>query len=195
MATLAIAAEPDAEVMRRLQAGDEMGFAVLLHRYRTPLIRFLYRMVQNQAVAEELAQDVFLRVYRARKNYQATAKVSTWLFCIATRRALNWRRDVRKEQGNESLDGDARERPLHQISDRRPTVEQILVCRTTADEIRSAVLALSAKQRAAVILHKYHGMEYSEIAASLKCSESAVKSVLFRAYENLRRDLAHLAAN
>ena len=194
MATLAIA-EPDAELMRRVQIGDETGFALLLERYRGPVIRFLYRMVQNQGVAEELAQDVFLRVYRARRNYQATAKVSTWLFCIATRRALNWRRDVRKERGNESLDSGLAERPVLEISDRRSSVEEELVRGTVADEIRSAVHALSAKQRAAVILHKYHGREYREIAATLECSESAVKSLLFRAYENLRKDLAHLAAS
>ena len=185
--------EPDTELMLRVRMGDDTSFTLLLERYRTPVLRFLYRMVQNEAAAEELAQDVFLRVYRARHTYEPTAKVSSWLFCIATRRALNWKRDRRRERVYESLDRDAEDRPMPAVADHRPSVEQKLVERAGAYEIRRAIAVLPPKQRAAVIMHKYHDMDYSQIARALGCSESAVKSVLFRAYEHLRRSLAHLA--
>ena len=189
MATLAIA-HRDTELMLRVQTGDESSFALLLDHYRAPLLRFLYRMTQDLAIAEELAQDVFLRVYRSRATYQPTAKFSTWLFCIATRLALNWRRDVRKERGHESLDGAL---PARELSDRRPTIERTLVYRTRVEEIRRAIDGLPAKQRAAVVLHKYHDMDYPQIGRTLGSSESAVKSLLFRAYESLRKRLIHLA--
>ena len=88
-----IAAGHDAELMLRVKAGDEGSFADLLSRHRDPVVNFLYRMVQNAAIAEELAQDVFLRVYRARASYQPSAKFTTWLYRIATNVALNHIRD------------------------------------------------------------------------------------------------------
>ena len=85
--------ERDAELMIRVREGDETSFALLLNRHRRPVIHFLYRMVQNQGVAEELGQEVFLRVYKSRGTYEPTAKFTTWLFRIATHLALNWLRD------------------------------------------------------------------------------------------------------
>ncbi len=188
MASLAIA-QRDAELMLRAQAGDDAGFSRLVEHYRGPLVCFLYRMVLNQAVAEELAQDVFLRVYRARGRYQVTAKFSTWLYRIATNRALNWRRDMRKERGHESLDETRPDRTRREIPDRRLTVEQALLRRDAVEQIRRAIAALPGKQRAALLLHKYQELEYTQIARALECSESAVKSLLFRAYEHLRASL------
>ena len=83
--------------------------------------------------------------------------------------------------------------PVRQVSDRRPSVEQSMVYEAKLAEVRRAIAALPAKQRAAVLMHKYEEMEYSQIAKVLACSESAVKSLLFRAYETLRARLAHLA--
>jgi RNA polymerase sigma-70 factor (ECF subfamily) len=157
------------------------------------VIHFLYRMVQNQAVAEELAQEVFLRVYRSRASYEPTAKFTTWLFRIATRLALNHIRDGRHEKGQESLDNELAEGMARQVPDRIPTVEQSLLKNVKCQEIRRAIEALPEKQRAAVLMHKYQELEYSHIAAALGCSESAVKSLLFRAYETLRSRLAHMA--
>ena len=187
------ALEPDALLMLRVREGDAASFALLLERHRAPVIRFLYRMVQNQAVAEELAQEAFLRVYRARARYEPTARFTTWLFRIATHLALNSLRDRRSGKYNESLDEEAGETPSRQLADRRPTIEQKLLDRARLDEVRRAVAALPDKQRAAVLMHKYEEMEYSQIARVLECSESAVKSLLFRAYETLRVRLAHLA--
>jgi len=94
--------ERDAELMLRVREGDTESFTLLLERHRSPVIHFLYRIVQNQSVAEELAQEVFLRVYRSRANYEPTAKFTTWLFRIASHLALNWIRDRRHERGQES---------------------------------------------------------------------------------------------
>jgi RNA polymerase sigma-70 factor (ECF subfamily) len=187
------AVEPDAQLMLRVRDGDAASFALLLEKHRAPVIHFLYRMVQNQAVADELAQEVFLRVYRARASYEPTAKFTTWLFRIAMHLALNSLRDGRSERGQESLDEEMPDSSGRQVPDRRPTVEQRLVHRVKLDEVRRAIQGLPEKQRAAVLMHKYQELEYSQIARVLSCSESAVKSLLFRAYEALRARLAHLA--
>jgi len=188
----AVVARSDAELMLRVKDGDEESFANLLSKHRDPVINYLYRMVQNAAVAEELAQDVFLRVYRARSTYEPTAKFTTWLYRIATRVALNFLRDGRVTRAAVPLEGPTGEM-LPELRTHEPTVEDRLIADVRAQEIRSAILALPDKQRAAVILHKYQDLDYREIAASLECSESAVKSLLFRAYETLRGRLAHLA--
>jgi RNA polymerase sigma-70 factor (ECF subfamily) len=183
----------DAELMLRVKEGDGASFGLLLEKHRSPVVHFLYRMVQNQAVAEELAQEVFLRVYRSRSSYEPTAKFTTWLFRIATHLALNSLRDGKNERLQERLDNDSSDMPARQLSDHRPSVEQKMVYRVRLEEVRQAVAALPEKQRAAVLMHKYDEMEYSQIARVLRCSESAVKSLLFRAYETLRARLAHMA--
>jgi RNA polymerase sigma-70 factor (ECF subfamily) len=193
MSGAAVALDYDAELMLRVKEGDGASFGVLLEKYRSSVVHFLYRMVQNQAVAEELAQEVFLRVYRSRTSYEPTAKFTTWLFRIATHLALNSIRDGKSERLQERLDGDSPDQPAKQVSDRRPSVEQSMVYQARLAEVRQAVAALPEKQRAAVLMHKYHEMEYSQIARALSCSESAVKSLLFRAYETLRARLAHMA--
>ena len=190
-------ARSDVQLMLDVKAGDSTSFELLLLKYRTPLINFLYRMVRNQAAAEDLAQEVFLRVYRARKEYAPSAKFTTWLFRIATNLALNSVRDGRYRQMEISLDqpaGDEEFGPQQPISlpDARPGIEQELMERDRAAQIRRAVEALPEKQKAAVLLHKYQEMDYAEIAKILQCSESALKSLLFRAYETLRVQLAPL---
>ena len=186
--------ERDAELMLRVREGDTQSFAVLLEKYRGPVIHFLQRMILNQAVAEELAQEVFLRVYRSRANYEPKAKFTTWLFRIASHLALNHIRDGRHERNQESLDEEISEGMGRQVASVGPTVEQCLVRESKFVEIRRAIQNLPAKQRAAVLMHKYEEMDYSQIAAVLECSESAVKSLLFRAYDGLRAKLAHMAS-
>ncbi|HLH40228.1 MAG TPA: RNA polymerase sigma factor [Bryobacteraceae bacterium] len=187
------ALERDAELMLRVREGDETSFALLLERHRAPVVHFLYRMVQNQAVSEELAQEVFLRVYRSRATYEPTAKFTTWLFRIATHLALNWIRDGKKEKSQESLNEELLDGAERQVPDRQPTVEQELLYAVKLNEVRRAIETLPEKQRAAVMMHKYEELDYAQIAKALRCSESAVKSLLFRAYETLRSRLAHMA--
>ncbi len=193
MAGLAAAIDYDAELMLRVKSGDDASFGVLLEKHRNPVIHFLYRMVQNNAVAEELAQEVFLRVYRSRASYEPTAKFTTWLFRIATHLALNSLRDGKNDRKQESLDDAFEDQPVRQVSDSRPTVEQDMLYQARLAEVKQAIQTLPEKQRAAVLMHKYEEMEYSQIARALNCSESAVKSLLFRAYETLRARLAHMA--
>jgi len=187
----AVALGSDAELMLRVKDGDEASFADLLLRHREPVVNYLYRMVHNPAVAEELAQDVFLRVYRARKSYEPTAKFTTWLYRIATHVALNSLRDGRHAKRLEPLENPAQGR-TRELRAPDPTVEDRLVAEGRQQEIRRAIQSLPEKQQVAVILHKYQELDYREIATTLNCSESAVKSLLFRAYETLRVRLAHM---
>jgi RNA polymerase sigma-70 factor (ECF subfamily) len=106
---------------------------------------------------------------------------------------LNSLRDGKHERLIERLDETTADLPLRQVADARPSVEQTMVYQARLDEVRRAVAALPEKQRAAVLMHKYQEMEYTQIAKVLDCSESAVKSLLFRAYETLRARLAHMA--
>ena len=190
----------DVQLMLDVKAGDEASFELLLQRYRTPLVNFLFRMVRNREQAEDLSQEVFLRVYRVREDYVPSAKFTTWLFRIATNLALNSMRDTRYQRLEVSIDApvtvdaeDGDERPLD-VAEKRPNIEQHLVEDVRVKMIRHAINKLPEKQRAAVLLHKYQELDYTEIAKILSCSESALKSLLFRAYEALRVELAPLVA-
>ncbi len=179
----------DAEVMLRVKAGDEVAFDHLVEKFRRPLVGFLYRMARSRAVAEELAQEVFLRVYRSRQSYKATAKFTTWMYRIATNLAVNHARDTRHQRGEVSLDEPTEGGAAFEVSDGEPTAEQELLLRERRRAIRSHVEALPDRQRLAVVMHKYQGLDYRQIAQVLKLSESATKSLLFRAYETLRESL------
>ena len=182
----------DAEVMLKVKAGDDAAFGYLVQKYRRPMVSLMYRMAHNAAAAEDLAQEVFLRVYRSRGTYQASAKFTTWLYRIATNLAMNFRRDTRHErpENQVSLDEPAGEdAPKIDVADQRLTAEQNLLRRERLQEIRKRVQSLPERQRLAVVMHKYQQMDYKEIAEVLKLSESATKSLLFRAYETLREQL------
>jgi RNA polymerase sigma-70 factor, ECF subfamily len=182
----------DAAVMLRVAAGDEAGFNYLVEKYHRPMIHFLYRMVHNQSVAEELAQEVFLRVYRARDSYRAEARFTTWLYRIATNLAVNHARDTRHERAAQTVYLDAPDEETGatpDLADNEPTVEQRLLRDERMTAIRDHVMALPERQRMAVLMHKYQGMDYRQIGEVLKLSESATKSLLFRAYQTLREKL------
>jgi len=182
----------DAEVMLRVKAGDDQAFNYLVEKYRRPIVSFMYRMAHNSAVAEELAQEVFLRVYRSREGYKAEAKFSTWVYRIATNLAVNHARDTRHERPDTTLSLDEPDQETGMtldVADGRPTVEQSLLRRERLAAIREHVQALPDRQRLAVIMHKYQGMDYRAIGEVLKLSEAATKSLLFRAYQTLRERL------
>ena len=187
----------DVQLMLDVKAGDDESFNLLLRRYRTPLVNFLFRMVRDTATAEDLAQEVFLRVYRARKEYAPSAKFTTWMFRIATNLALNSIRDNRHKQMETSFDApvnDEEDSAPRELPSREMRIDEHMVERDRSNFIRSAISSLPEKQRVAVLLHKYEEMDYGEIARILECSESALKSLLFRAYETLRVQLAPLVA-
>jgi RNA polymerase sigma-70 factor, ECF subfamily len=182
----------DAEVMLRVAAGDDSAFDYLVDKFRRPMNSFMYRMTRNQAVAEELAQEVFLRVYRSRHTYAASAKFTTWLYRIATNLAVNHARDTKHERPENmvSIDEPDTETGLTvDVADRGLNAEQLILRRERLAAIRKHVEALPERQQAAVMMHKYQNMDYKQIAEVLKLSESATKSLLFRAYETLRETL------
>jgi RNA polymerase sigma-70 factor (ECF subfamily) len=182
----------DAAVMLRVAQGDEAGFNYLVQKYHRAMIHFLFRMVRNQAVAEELAQEVFLRVYRSRESYRAEAKFTTWLYRIATNLAVNHARDTRHERAAQTLYLDAPDEETGttpDVADDEPSVEQRLMRDERMAAIRAHVMELPERQRMAVLMHKYQGMDYRQIGEVLKLSESATKSLLFRAYQTLRDKL------
>ena len=182
----------DAEVMLELRAGNMAAFDVLLAKYRKPMMSFMYRMVHNQAVAEELAQEVFLRVFRSRETYRAEARFSTWLYRIATNLGVNHARNTKNERSAPTVfldEPDAETGTTPDVADTTPTIEADLLRRERLNAIRQHVLALPERQRTAVLMHKYEGLDYKQIGEVLKLSESATKSLLFRAYQTLREKL------
>ncbi len=182
----------DAAIMLELKAGNMAGFDFLIQKYRKPIINFMYRMTRNQAIAEELAQEVFLRVYRSRETYRAEARFSTWLYRIATNLGVNQARDTRHERSASTVyldEPDSETGSTPDVADSTPDVESKLLRDERMAAIREHVMALPERQRMAVLMHKYEGMDYSQIGEVLKLSESATKSLLFRAYQTLREKL------
>lgn len=182
----------DAEIMLRAKAGDQSAFDYLVQKYRRPMVSFMYRMARNAAAAEDLAQEVFLRVYRSRETYEASAKFTTWLYRIAANLAVNYARDTRHERPEVTLsldEPDEETGTTFELPDSGLNAEQAIMRRERMLAIRRKVEALPEQQRLAVIMHKYQQMDYKQIAEVLKKSESATKSLLFRAYETLREQL------
>ena len=185
-------ADSDVEAMLRVKTGDESAFAYLVQKYRRPMVGFMYRLCRNPSTAEELAQEVFLRVYRSRTSYEPSAKFTTWLYRIATNLAVNHARDTRHERAENTVrldEPDQETGTTPDLADESLSAEEQILRRERLAAIRSKVNALPERQRVAVIMHKYQQMDYREIAGVLKLSESATKSLLFRAYETLREQL------
>ncbi|MEZ5403020.1 MAG: RNA polymerase sigma factor [Bryobacteraceae bacterium] len=185
----------DTELMLRLKDGDTETVKLLLDKHWDRLVLFIQRMVHNRAVAEELAQEAFLRVYLSRERYEPTAKFTTWLYRIASNRALNWIRDTRNETNQESLDAIPNSGIRRQFRDpgvaldeEYEKVEHRAILR---EQVRSALESLPARQRRAVIMHRWEEMEYARIAQELGCTVPTVKSLLWRAYTTLRVRLQH----
>jgi RNA polymerase sigma-70 factor (ECF subfamily) len=182
----------DVDVMLRVKIGDESAFAYLVQKYRRPMVGFMYRLCHNPSTAEELAQEVFLRVYRSRTSYEPSAKFTTWLYRIATNLAVNHARDTRHERVENTVrldEPDQETGNTPDLADGSLSAEEQILKRERLAAIRSKVNALPERQRMAVIMHKFQQMDYREIADVLKLSESATKSLLFRAYETLREQL------
>lgn len=192
MTGLALEETDDAAYMLRVKAGDEAAFGYLVQKYRRAMVGFMYRSSHNQAAAEDLAQEVFLRVYRSRESYEPTAKFTTWLYRIATNLAANHARDHKNERPEKQvlLDEPSGENgQTFDLPDPSLSAEQHLLRRERMAGIRRCVEALPERQRNAVLMHKFQGLDYKEIGGVLSLSESATKSLLFRAYQSLREQL------
>ena len=186
--------DPDVQRMLRVQDGDTEAFGELVENYRDRLIHIFSHLVGGQDAAEDLAQEVFLRVYRARETYRPTAKFSTWLFRIANNLAYNARRTLgrRKEVTIAPSDsGPLGPRPTEQLLADQSSLlpSRQFVTREMREQVRNAIESLNDRQRLAVLLHKFEGMSYADIGVSMDLTPQAVKSLLSRARENLKLHL------
>ena len=183
--------DPDVRLMLRAKDGDQTAFTRLVANYQDRLVGVFAHMLGNKDAAEDLAQDVFLRVYRARHGYEPTAKFSTWLFRIANNLANNRLRDKGKKKEvvlavNDS--GPLGPRPGERLlAEKSALMPSRQFDKTEMQNVvQEAIASLNDKQRMAVLLHKFEEMSYADIAAAMEMTPSAVKSLLSRARENLR---------
>lgn len=191
--------DPDVRLMLRAKEGDESAFEELVQYYQDRLVHVFFHLVGNQETAEDLAQETFLRIYRARHGYVPTAKFSTWLFKIANNLASNSRRtkgrrrevDINSAQNDSSVRNE--EQVLPEKSALMPTRQ--FDRKEMAQIVQLALTSLNERQRLAVLLHKYEEMSYADIAATMEITEVAVKSLLSRAREALRQKLEDYVKN
>jgi len=185
--------DPDVQLMLRFRAGDDGAFRELFEKHGRAIVNFAYNFVGNRSRAEELAQDVFLQVYRAGARYEPQAKFTTWLYRIATNACLN---EVRKPERRyhvrplENESEDDRERAEIGFADPDALQGDVaLAGRQLEARIREVLGTLPENQRAALVLSRIDGLSYREVAETLECSESAVKSLVFRATAAMRKGL------
>lgn len=184
------AADEDVRLMLAVRAGDEAAFAALFRRWSPALLRYLVRMTRDAAGAEELVQEAFLRVYRARERYVPEARFSTWLYTIASRLAWNeLRRPHRRHLHHSTGEDDEERAPLSLVAD-GPGAEQVVDARRLGDAVEAALDLLPDRQRAALWLTAVEGMSYADTAASLDTSEQSVKALVHRARVALADRLA-----
>jgi RNA polymerase sigma-70 factor (ECF subfamily) len=175
------ALEEDALRMLAFQAGDAAAFDALFQRWSAPLLRYLERMVHDVASAEELVQEAFLRVHRARDDYRPEARFSTWLYRIATNLALNELRRPRRRDPHRSQDEDG----APELAAAGAGADELVHARRLAAQVDRELGALPERQRAALWLTAVEGLSYAEVAGSLEISESAVKALVHRARSTL----------
>jgi RNA polymerase sigma-70 factor (ECF subfamily) len=176
--------QPDSEIVRQIQSGKAAAFDELMRRYKRPVVNFIFRMLGNAHDADDVAQDVFVRVYQNLDTYRPETKFSTWLFAMARHAAIDrirWRSRHRAE----SIES------VSEIVAPSGTAEDVSA-REIGDQIGAAVAKLPEDQKTAIILSEYHGMSYAEIAGVMRCSEKSVESRLYRAKQTLRVTLRHL---
>lgn len=186
--------DPDVQRMLRVRAGDDAAFGELVEQYQDRLIGIFSHLLHDTQSAEDLAQDVFLRIYRARERYEPTAKFATWLFRIANNLAINRRRKVslqKEVQLTGSDSGPLGPRPEEKLAtDKSAHMPTRRVDKQEMREIvRTAMDSLNERQRMALLLNKFEHMSYADIAESMDLTVQAVKSLLTRARENLRTKL------
>jgi RNA polymerase sigma-70 factor (ECF subfamily) len=188
-----VKSDPDAQYMLRFKDGDPHAFRVLFEGYKKKIINFCYRFCGDGETAEELAQEVFLRVYKAAPKYRPDARFSTWIFRIATNVCLNELRKKRYHWHMESLEvpsGSGEWKMAGEIQDPTPLPQERLEFAERDHMILQAISNLPGKQRAALVLRIFHGFSYREIAGQIKSSESSVKSFIHRGRQSLKQVLA-----
>jgi RNA polymerase sigma-70 factor (ECF subfamily) len=178
--------ESDAALMCRLAGGDDTAFDVLMQRYKTPVLNFLHRILNNQSDAEDASQDAFVRIYQHCHDYDPARSFTTWLFAIARNAALD-RVRWRQRHPADPLDDLARTPETNE-----PSPPDIVAQREIEQQIAAAIATLPEDQRTAIVLSEYHDLSHADIAAVMKCSEKSVESRIYRARQTLRHRLQHL---
>jgi RNA polymerase sigma-70 factor (ECF subfamily) len=181
--------DEDARLMEQVKNGDTAAFDLLMNRYKKPVLNFIYRMVPDVATAEELAQDVFVRIYMARARYRPRARFSTWLFKIATNTTLKYIRKNRRLIRQSEMDrpGDEGTGRFYKLSvDPGDSALEKVERKEMTEMIRVALRELPEKERMALSLRKYEEFSYKEIAAIMKCSVGAIKTYIHRGKLRLR---------
>lgn len=179
--------DTDIDLMQRLKAGDTRSFEELLQRHQKRVLNVIYRYLGHATLAEDLVQEVFLRVYKARQSYKPKAKFTTWLYKITANLCLKELEKRRKK--TYSLDSGTKE-PAQYIQSTAASPAETMEQKEVAQVVQDALAELPPKQRMAVVLNKYQGFSYEEIAASMELSTKAIKSLLFRARTSLKERLA-----
>jgi len=184
--------DPDAALMLRVKQGDTAAFTELVEKYKQPIMNLAYRTVRDMTEAEDLAQNVFVQVYKSAARYKSTAKFSTWLFTIARNLCLN---EIRRRSRHpaESLDAshpDQEDQPQQQYEDKKTfSPPESLLQGELAQQIDQALADLPENQRSAILLCRQEDLSYEDIAEALGCSVSATKSLIHRGRETLKERL------
>ncbi len=184
--------DPDAALMLRVKRGDRAAFTELVEKYKQPVMNFVCRSLRDETEAEDLAQNVFLQVYKSRARYERTAKFSTWLFTIARNLCLNEirRRTRHPAESLEETHVESDDLPPRQYEDKQVFLPTETVLHSElARKIEEALAALPENQRTAILLCRQDELSYEEIAQVLGCSLSATKSLIHRGRETLKEKL------
>jgi RNA polymerase sigma-70 factor, ECF subfamily len=189
---MSIQPDPDAALMLRVKRGDRAAFTELVEKYKQPVMNFVFRTLRDEAESEDLAQNVFLQVYKSRARYQRTAKFSTWLFTIARNLCLNElrRRSRHPAESLEETNPENEDQPRQQFEDKSQIAPpEKLLHSELAKKIDEALVELPENQRSALLLCRQEDLSYEEIAEILDCSLSATKSLIHRGRETLKEKL------
>lgn len=179
--------------MLRVSDGDHLAFTQLVTLYQDRMVGFFFHLLHDRAAAEDLAQEVFLRVFRSRERYEPRARFSTWLFRIAHNLASNQkrgtgrRREISLSNNSDDQDFSPQSQNLAEKSALMPTRQLDSI--EIGELVRNALDELGERQKTAVLLHKFEGMSYEDIGQIMGLGTVAVKSLLSRARSKLRDSL------
>jgi RNA polymerase sigma-70 factor, ECF subfamily len=189
---MAVKSDPDAALMLQVKRGNRAAFAGLVDKHKQPVMNFIFRYLHDEAEAEDVAQNVFLQVYKSRARYKQTAKFSTWLYTIARNLCLNElrRRSRHPAESLEEPRAENEDQPARQFEDKSQIAPpQEVLYGELAQKIQEALDELPENQRSAVLLCRQEDLSYEQIAKILRCSLSATKSLIHRGREALKEKL------
>ena len=182
----------ETEALQRARGGDADGYRVLVEHYSRPVFRLAFRITGNEADAEDVVQDTFLRAYRGLAKFDERAKFSTWLYRIATNASLDLlRKRKRHDDKAEPVSAEAPD-PIEVLPSVNPSPDRLMLSNEVREKVEAAMMRLSPKEKAAFVLRHFEGMSIEEIGRALDMGSSAAKNNIFRAVQKLRRELSPL---